>query len=441
MTLINNNLQINDKEIADLIQNEFVRQSTTLSMIPSENYTSKAVREALGSVLVHKYSEGQIGKRYYEGNENIDAIEGLAKSRAAEVFKLPEDWRVNVQAVSGSIANFAIITALLEPGDKIMSMYLPDGGHLSHGWKTPSGVPISFSSKIYDVHLYKVDPETEIFNYDDIEKQLKEFKPKLLIAGGTAYPQEIDHKRMAQIAHDNNAYYLADIAHESGLVAAGVNTSPIGLADVVMMTTQKTIRGPKGSIILTHKNLIDKIDSAIFPGLQGGPFNNNIAGIAVCLKEAQTDEFKEYARQTVTNAKYLSQLLKDKGYHLVSGGTAKHLLLINLFDKDIEGRVASRALDYAGIVCNKNTVPGEKRSPMNPSGIRLGTPTITTRGMKETEMVMIAEWVDRIMKHITELGISGKKFEEVDVMLSHDELLKSIKVQVEDLCTKFPLSD
>jgi glycine hydroxymethyltransferase len=439
MSLIQNNLLTNDQEIFDLIEKEHARQKTTLSMIPSENYTSKAVREALGSVLVHKYSEGQIGKRYYEGNQYIDQIETLAKERAAQAFNLPEDWRVNVQAVSGSIANFAVITALLEPGEKIMSMYLPDGGHLSHGWKLSNGTPISFSSKIFDVFLYKVDKETEVFDYDLLEKQAREFKPKLIITGGTAYPQQIDYKRMAKIAHDVNAYYLADIAHESGLVAAGANDSPVGIADVVTMTTHKTIRGPKGALILTHKNLIDKINSSVFPGLQGGPFNNNIAGIAVSLKESLTDEFKAYANQVVTNAKLLASILKDKGYHVVSGGTAKHLVLINLADKGIYGRNASRALAYAGIVCNRNTVPYETNSPMNPSGIRLGTPAITTRGMAEEEITVIAEWVDQVIKEVESLDLGKKTLDEADEILKGNQLFSTIKSKVENLCNKFPL--
>lgn len=439
MINIQNNLEQNDKEIFDLVKLEEQRQQTTLSMIPSENYTSLAVREALGSVLVHKYSEGQVGKRYYEGNEYIDQIEQIAKDRASSLFKLPINWRVNVQAHSGSLANLAVLTGLLNPSDRVMSMYLPDGGHLSHGWKLENGTPISFASRIFDINLYRVDKQTEVFDYDAIEKQAIEFEPQLIIAGGTSYPQLIDHERMAAIAHKVGGYYLADIAHESGLIAAGVNPSPIGIADVVTMTTHKTIRGPKGALILGKMELMSKIDSAVFPGLQGGPFNNNIAGIAVCLKEAQSDEFKNYANQVIVNAKYLARLLGDFGYSIVSGGTAKHLVLINLINQNITGKVAARALAYGGIICNKNTIPFETKSPFNPSGIRMGTPTITTRGMKEEQIKLIASFIHTILQDIKNVDTQEMNFDEINKLLSENSTIQQIKNEVKNLCAQFPL--
>ncbi len=387
-----------DKQIHSLITKEQKRQQEKLVLIASENYTSKDVREALSSVLTHKYSEGEPGKRYYQGNEFIDQIEILTCQRALKTFELNDKkYHVNVKAVSASIANLAVISGLLEPGDKILAMNLTHGGHLSHGWKSPSGKPISFISKIFNPVYYGVEKDTQVFDYDKILKLAKKEKPQLIISGGTAYARDINYKKLADIAKKVNAYYLADVAHEAGLIAGKALKSPFPHADVVTMSTQKTLRGPRGAIIICKKELKDKIDRAIFPGLMGGPCNNVIASIGVCLKEAQTDGFKKYAQQTIKNAKVLADELKKYRFNIVSKGTDKHLILIDLRDKNINGHDASVILDKAGLVCNKNTVPFETNSPMKPSGIRLGTPAITTRGMKEKEMKQIARWINEIL--------------------------------------------
>lgn len=387
-----------DLQIAALIRKEQKRQKQQLQMIPSENYASKAVMKAVGSVLMNKYSEGQVGKRYYQGNKIIDQVEALCKERALKVFKLDSGkWSVNVQALSGTPANLAVYTALLEPKDIIMCMYLYDGGHLSHGW-VYKGANITFTSKIWNIRPYHVDPKTLIFDYDQIEKQAREFQPKLFISGGTAYPREINHRRMGEIAHKVGAYYLADVAHEAGLIAGGVNSSPFPFADVVTMTTHKTLRGPRGALIFSKKELSKKIDRAIFPGLQGGPHNHTIAGIAVALSEVLQPSFKTYVAQVVANAHALAKELKRYGFNLISGGTDKHLILIDLRSKGVSGKVAAIALEYANIVVNANTVPYDTASPLYPSGLRLGTPAVTTRGMKEREMKMIACWINEVIE-------------------------------------------
>lgn len=404
-----------DRNVYNLIKLEEERQKENLQMIPSENYTSKAVREAVGSVLMHKYSEGQIGKRYYQGNKLIDKIETLAKTRALKLFGLnPKEWAVNVQAVTGSIANFAVLTALLEPGDKILSMNLFDGGHLSHGWKA------NFSSKIFNVNFYTTNPKTRILNYDKVRKQAGKFKPKIIISGGTAYPREINHKKMGEIAKSVGAYYLADVAHEAGLVAAKVNVSPFEHADVITMTTRKTLRGPVGALIFCKKELEEKINKAVFPGLLGGPQNHSIAGIAVALKEARTKAFEKYAKQTVTNAKTLAKELKKYGFDVVSGGTDKHLVLVDLRNKNTDGSKVAEDLEKAGIIVNKNTVPKETASPFHPSGIRLGTPALTSRGMKEKGMKIIAKWIN--------------------IVVENPQKALEIKKDVKKLCAKFPIS-
>lgn len=367
-------------------------------MIPSENVVSDSVREAVGSVLMNKYSEGQPFKRYYQGNEYIDQIESLVESRALQVFGLSEaDWHVNVQAVTGSIANFAVYAALINPGDKILSMSLYDGGHLSHGWKLPdTGKPISFVARIYDTHFYNVNNDTRVFDYDEIEKIAKKVKPKILTSGGTAYPREIDHARMRSIADSVGALYMADVAHEAGLIAGGANTSPFPHAHVVTMTTRKTLRGPIGALIYASKKLLgesvaEKIDFAVFPSLQGGPQNHSIAGIGVALGEAMQPEFKIYTSQVVKNAKTLASELLKSGFDVVTGGTDKHLVLIDLRSVGLTGAEAAVKLEKVGIITNKNTVPGETAKPWNPSGLRLGTPALTTRGLVEKDMVEIAK--------------------------------------------------
>lgn len=389
---------MNDKQIQNLIEQEEQRQQEKLVMIASENYTSKAVREALSSVLTHKYSEGEPGKRYYQGNEFVDKIELLANLRVLKVFNLSDKkWHVNCKAVSASIANLSVISGLLEPGEKILAMDLTHGGHLSHGWKSPSGKPVSFVSKFFKVNYYGVEKKDQKFDYNEILKIAKKEKPNLIISGGTAYARDINYKKLSEIAHSIGTYYLADIAHEAGLIAGKVLKSPFPHADVVTMSTQKTLRGPRGAIIICKQELKDKINRAIFPGLQGGPFNNIISAIAVCLQETSTAKFKNYAKQTIKNAKTLAAELKKYKFNLISGGTDKHLILIDLRDKNINGHDAAVLLDKAGLVCNKNTVPFGTGTPMKPSGIRLGTPALTTRGMKEPEMKKIAKWIFEVL--------------------------------------------
>ena len=430
-------------QLQTILDKEINRQLNTLDLIPSENFTSSAVREAVGSVFMHKYSEGYPNARYYEGNEYIDELELLTIEMVKKVFSLPIDWSANVQPLGGSNANLGVYNALLTPGDKILSMYLPDGGHLSHGWSYTATkdrteqdlkdmqsetaylggkTKISIVSKIYNVTQYKVNKETNLFDYDAIEKLAMEVKPKLIITGGTAYSREIDYKRMKAISEKVGAYYLADVAHEAGLIAAGVLSSPIGIADVVTFTTHKTLRGPKGAVIVAKEEFINKINKAIMPGMQGGPHNGTIAGICQALFEADTEEFKTYAQQIVKNAKALEVELKDLGYNLVSGGTDKHLLLIDLRNKNISGKDAAKALAKAGIVSNMNTIPYESGSPLNPSGLRIGTPTLTTRGMKEEEMKEVAQLINKI--------ISSPQDEAVVI---------DVKSKVEELCRKFPL--
>lgn len=390
-------------KILKLIKEEEKRQAETLTMIPSENYTSAEVRQAVGSVLMHKYSEGQPGKRYYQGNNIIDEIELECKIRALKLFNLtPDNWGVNVQALSGAPANLAIYNALLNPGDKILSLFLPDGGHLSHGWSLPATAKnpvkkVTLVSKIYDVSFYHVEPDTFVIDYDKLQSLAESIKPKIIVSGGTAYPREINHKRMGEIAKKVDAYYLADVSHEAGLIAGGAITSPFPYADVVMMTTHKTLRGPRGALIFSHAELSNRIDSSVFPGLQGGPHNEVIAGIAIALREAKSKKFKTYSNQVVKNARSLAAKLIDLKIPIITNGTDKHLLLIDLRSLEINGTIAGANLEKAGIIVNKNTVPYDTASPFNPSGIRLGTPAITARGMKEKEMKIIAEWIAEVL--------------------------------------------
>jgi len=393
---------LQDKEILSLIKKEEKRQKTQLQMIPSENFVSEQVKKAVGSALMNKYSEGQAYKRYYQGNTNIDAIETIVKKRALKAFKLsPKKWGVNVQAVTGSVANLAVYNAILRPGDKILSMYLFDGGHLSHGWQLPSGKKVSMTSKIYEPNYYYVDPKTGIFNYDEVEKRALEVKPKLIISGGTAYPREIDYKRLSEIAKKVGAKYMADIAHEAGLVLAGVNKSPFDYADIVTMTTRKTLRGPVGAMIFSKIEYSEEIDKSVFPGLQGGPQNHSIAGIGVALYEAMTPEFKVYAKQVVKNAQILAGELEKLGFFVLTGGTDKHLIVMDLLKNGIKesGTEIALALEKANIIVNKNTVPGDQRKPWDPSGIRFGTPAITTMGMKEKEMKEIAGFYSEVLRN------------------------------------------
>jgi len=408
------NLSKTDPLIYTYLRKEEERQREQLQMIPSENYTSKAVQRAVGSVLMNKYSEGQVGKRYYQGNQYIDLIEKLTKERALKLFDLdPKDWGVNVQAVTGSIANMAVYGALIEPGDTIMGMFLYHGGHLSHGWQLPDGKKVSFTSKVYKPVYYYVDPASNTFDYDEVEKVALKNNPKIIISGGTAYPREIDHARMRKIADKVGAYYMADIAHEAGLVAAKVNASPFEYAHVVTMTTRKTLRGPVGSIIFARKEFIQAINRSVFPGMQGGPQNHSIAGIGVALEEALQPEFKSYARKILKNAQMLASELVSTGYAVSSGGTDKHLVLVNLENKGLTGKEAAIALEKANIIVNANTVPGSDAKPMNPSGIRLGSPALTSRGMNEEHMKRIVRWIDEVITNYEDESVQERVADEV----------------------------
>ena len=406
-----------DSQIAKLIDLETNRQKTSLQMIPSENHCSPAVREALGSILTDKYAEGYPGKRYYGGNQFIDMVENLCIERAKKLFNVEH---ANVQPYSGSPANMAVYVAVCEPGDVTMGMALPMGGHLTHGWK------VSATGKFFKPVQYGVDEKTHLINYDDVQKMATEHNPKLIWVGATAYPRIFDWKKLGEIADSVGAYLAADIAHIAGLVVGGAHPSPVPYVHIVTTTTHKTLRGPRGGLIMVTKkglqkdaDLPKKIDRAIFPGLQGGPHEHQTAAIAVALKEAATPAFKKYAAQIVKNAKALATELKKYNFSLVSGGTDNHLLLIDLRNKNITGADAQDLLESVGISTNKNTVPYDPASPFKPSGLRLGTPAITTRGMKEKEMKQIAGWINEVV--------------------SSPKNAQKIKAEIKKFCKRFPL--
>jgi glycine hydroxymethyltransferase len=384
-------LKKKDVQVYNLIQAERKRQVEVLELIASENYTSDEVMEALGSILNNKYAEGYPRKRYYAGNAIIDQVEELAMERTREAFNLPLDWHVNVQPYSGSPMNLEVYSALLEPGDTIMALDLAHGGHLTHGSK------VNFSGKQYNFVHYGVSPKTEMLDYMEILKLADRVKPKLILCGFTAYSREIDFKKFREIADKVNAIAMADISHIAGLVAAGVHQSPIPFFDVVTTTTHKTLRGPRAGIIMCKDKFASAIDKAVFPGMQGGPHENAIAGIAVVMKEVKTAAFKKYAEQIVKNCKALAKSLQDFGFRLCSGGTDNHLILLDLTNKNIGGKDAQTLLEKAGIVLNRNMIPFDKRSPMDPSGLRLGTAAVTTRGMKEKEMSKVASWIAAVI--------------------------------------------
>jgi len=406
-------LKTSDPKVAEILEAEMKRQTEGIELIPSENYVSEAVLEAAGSIFTNKYSEGYPGKRYYGGQENTDRVETLAIERAKQLFGAEH---VNVQPYSGSPANTAIYFALLEFGDTVMGLKLDHGGHITHG------LPIAFSGRAYNFVQYGVDKDTGLLNYDEIERLALEHKPKMIVAGFTAYPRDIDWEKFKAICDKVGAISMADISHTAGMVAAGELNSPVPFFDVVMTTTHKTLRGPRGAIIMCKEKHAKAIDKAVFPGLQGGPHEHIIAAKAVAFGEALKPEFKAYAKQIIANAKHLASKLTELGFTLVSGGTDTHLILVDLTNKNVPGKEAQSALDKVGITLNKNTVPFDPRSPFDPSGIRLGTPAVTTRGMKEPEMEKIAAWINEVIANV-----------------GNEEVLARIKEEVKEMCLKFPV--
>jgi glycine hydroxymethyltransferase len=404
-----------DPQICELIRQEKARQSGSIRLIPSENYVSAAVMLASGSCLTNRYSEGYPGKRYYEGQQVTDLIETVARERAKKIFNAQH---ANVQPYSGSVANLAAYLALAEPGDTIMGLALPHGGHLTHGWN------VSITGKIFKSVQYTVNPDTGRFDFNQIEELAKKHKPKIIISGATAYPREIDFEIFGKIAKDVGAYHISDIAHIAGLVVAGIHKSPVPYADIVSTTTHKTLRGPRGGMLLCRTEHAKNVDKSVFPGLQGGPHMQTITAIAVALAEADTPEFVAYAKQVVKNSKTLAGKLLEYGFNLVSGGTDNHLMLIDLRNKNIPGKKLAKALDRARIVTNYNTVPNDPAPPFNPSGLRIGTPAITTRGMKEPQCELIAGFIKKVVENI-----------------DNESVIEEVGKQVLLLCSQFPVPE
>jgi glycine hydroxymethyltransferase len=405
-------LHTSDQEIYSLIRQEEQRQADKIRLIASENYVSTPVLQATGSVLTNKYSEGYAGKRYYEGQQIIDQVETIAIDRAKALFGAEH---VNVQPYSGSPANLAVYLAFISPGDTILGMALPHGGHLTHG------SPVSISGKYFDAQSYTLDTETGLLNYDSIRTKALACKPKILIAGHSAYPRIPDFRIFREIADEVGAIFMVDMAHFAGLVAGGVHPSPVPYADVVTTTTHKSLRGPRGAMILCKQQYAAAIDKAVFPGIQGGPHDATTAAIAVAMKEASSDAFKEYAAQVVRNAKKLAETLMGKGFQLVTDGTDNHLMLVDLTNKGIPGKKAAKALDAAGLVLNYNAVPFDIRKPFDPSGIRMGTCAVTSRGFKEKEMEFIGEKINTIVSDA----------ENVDLQIATAQ-------EIKELCRNFP---
>ena len=401
-----------DPEIARLIREEEARERDKLRLIPSENYVSRAVLEATGSVLTNKYSEGYAKKRYYEGQQVIDQVEELAKTRLMDLFGAEH---VNVQPYSGSPANLAVYLAFCQPGDPIMGLGLPAGGHLTHGWN------VSITGKYFQSHAYGVKKSDHRIDFDEVRALAREHKPKIIWCGTTAYPRVVEFDKFREIADEVGAKLCADIAHIAGLVAGGAHPSPVGIADVVTSTTHKTLRGPRGGIIMCKAEHQKAIDRAVFPGLQGGPHNHTTAGIAVAAKEASTPEFKSYAASVVSNAKVLGEELAKKGFNLITGGTDNHLILMDLTPKNVPGKVAAKALDRAGIVANYNSIPFDPRKPFDPSGLRIGTPAITSRGMGDSEMKQLAAWMDTVVQNVED-----------------EQTIERVAGEVRELCSSFP---
>ena len=402
-----------DPEVAAAIDNEVRRQHEGLELIASENFVSEAVLEAMGSVFTNKYAEGYPGKRYYGGCEFADIVENLARDRAKQLFGAEH---ANVQPHAGSQANMEAYSAVLQPGDTILGLNLAHGGHLTHGHH------LNFSGKTYRIVPYGVTKETETIDYDDLEKLAEKERPKLIIGGGSAYPRIIDFARMRQIADKVGALYLVDMAHFAGLVAGGAHPSPVPHAHIVTSTTHKTLRGPRAGMILSKQEFAAAIDKVVFPGMQGGPLVHIIAAKAVCFREAMQPDFRDYARQVVANAKVLAETLAAEGFRIISGGTDTHLMLVDVFAKGMLGSEAEKALDQAGITVNKNAIPFDTNPPMKPSGIRIGTPALTTRGMKEAEMRQVGRWISEALHHRTESAV-----------------LEKIRKQVLELADTFPL--
>lgn len=430
-------------EISELVAKEEKRQVENLMLIPSENYASKKVRALVGSVLMNKYSEGYAGKRYYQGNKIIDEIENLAIEKAKELFNVPH---ANVQPYSGSPANSEVLFALINPKDTIMGMSLSAGGHLTHGHPN-----ITFSGRYFRSVQFGLN-EDGLIEYEEIASLAQKEKPKLMLIGTTAYPMIFNWEKFAEIAGSVGAYLVADISHIAGLVVAGVYPSPVNYAHVITTTTHKTLRGPRGAIIMvTQKGLdkdpeiISKIDRAVFPGMQGGPHDNTTAAIAQCLTDDSLLEFKIYGKQIVANAKVLAEELKSKGLKLVANGTESHLMVIDLREIGLSGNIVAEALEVAGIVANRNSVPNDNMPPFYPSGVRLGTPAVTTRGMKETEMKMIAVWISEVIEHVKneKLPLVPEKrlefMKEYRNKISNDKFLLDINQKVKKLTSKFPV--
>jgi len=402
-----------DKVLNQLIKKEVKRQQLTIDLIPSENYQSPDSLGVVGSVLANKYSEGYPGRRYYPGNEVCDEIEGLAQERVRKLFGLDKRWHVNVQPYSGSPANLAVYFSLVECGEMVMGMRLAAGGHLTHGHR------VNFSGRFYRSTQYGVDLTTGWLDYDDLKRLAEIHQPKVIFSGATAYPRQIDFAKIGKIARKIGAYHVADISHIAGLVATGLHPSPFPHSDIVTSTTHKTLRGPRGAVIMCRPELADRIDRSVFPGLQGGPHNNQTAAIALMAWQNSKKDFKKYQQQIVKNAQVLAEELLKQGFDLITGGTDNHLLLIDLRSiSGMNGQQAEKLLSNAGIVANRNTIPGDI-SPLNPSGLRMGTPAVTARGMKEKEMKLIANWIGKVLL---------KKLKT-----------EPVRKQVEKLCRKFPL--
>ncbi|KAG0307420.1 glycine hydroxymethyltransferase shm1 [Dissophora globulifera] len=454
--LLNRSLKEQDPEMFDIIEREKKRQRDSIVLIASENFTSRSVMGALGSILQNKYSEGYPGARYYGGNENIDMSERLCQKRALEAFNLnPEEWGVNVQSLSGAPANLYVYGALMKPHERLMGLDLPHGGHLSHGYQIP-GKKISMVSAYFETFPYEISPDTGLIDYDALEKNSKLYRPKIIIAGGSAYPREIDYVRMRKIADGCGAYLMSDMAHISGLVAADVLTSPFPYSDIVTTTTHKSLRGPRGALIFYRKgvrstdkkgkeimyDLEEPINQSVFPGHQGGPHNHTIGALAVALKQVKDKTYKEYQEQVLKNSKAFADAFSKLGYEMSSGGTDTHLILVDLRSKGIDGSRVERVLELVNIASNKNTVAGDK-SAMNPGGIRVGTPAMTSRGLNEKDFELVAKFIDRAVNITKDLKAKapGKKVADFKTFVgdgSNFPELQELRNEVADFSRKFP---